>query len=542
MREYNVGAVYINDNVYAGETNIPLLKGNQGYSISRVVKTSGTGTPGSYDTYTIYINTDPESIVGTFQVWNGTGNIGDMTKAEYDTDNDGIVDNAERVNNHTVDIDVPSNAKFTDTVYDDTAITNRVTTLENAGYITKSVSDLVNYYTKSETYTKQEVNTLVDTIPKFAIEVVNSLPTHDISTTTIYLVRDDSSTGDIYKEYIYVNNTWEILGTQRVDLSNYYTKQETYNKTEVDNAIASIEGNEIIITDDPTEPDDQKIWVDTNGTLPYVNSEVNIGATNVSNTPVWFKKSKNLFNKNTFVAGDITNGNATIRLSSRQALYLEAGTYTFSTTQTNTFQYILTMQSNGAPPLVSEPTWTYSSSWISDTTKTFTITTPGYFCIYLRKANNTNIALNEISGFNYYLTKGSTATTEDYIAPSIIADNTEFYSQEYINEMTKAKLIDISSYKTSNVASITRANVSKVGNVYYLNLAFAISSSPNKNNPFFQNLPFKPTFTTELNYLTGDGGVMRRCLIDTNGNINSANMTAGTFVTINGVVITEYEN
>ena len=107
MREYNVGAVYINDNVYAGETNIPLLKGNQGYSISRVVKTSGTGTPGSYDTYTIYINTDPETIVGTFQVWNGTGNIGDMTKAEYDTDNDGIVDNAERVNNHTVDIDVP---------------------------------------------------------------------------------------------------------------------------------------------------------------------------------------------------------------------------------------------------------------------------------------------------------------------------------------------------------------------------------------------------------------------------------------------------
>ena len=277
MREYNVGAVYINNNVYAGETNIPLLKGNQGYSISRVVKTSGTGTPGSYDTYTIYINTDPESIVGTFQVWNGTGNIGDMTKAEYDTDNDGIVDNAERVNNHTVDIDVPSNAKFTDTVYDDTAITNRVTTLENAGYITKSVSDLVNYYTKTQTYTKQEVNTLVDMIPKFSIEVVNSLPVTDISTTTIYLVRDDSSTGDIYKEYIYVNNTWEILGTQRVDLSNYYTKQETYNKTEVDTAISQAGGNEVLIGEESDITPQTKILIEEvpeGSNIPYINSEI----------------------------------------------------------------------------------------------------------------------------------------------------------------------------------------------------------------------------------------------------------------------------
>ena len=273
MREYNVGAVYINNNVYAGETNIPLLKGNQGYSISRVVKTSGTGTPGSYDTYTIYINTDPESIVGTFQVWNGTGNIGDMTKAEYDTDNDGIVDNAERVNNHTVDIDVPSNAKFTDTVYDDTAITNRVTTLENAGYITKSVSDLVNYYTKSQTYTKQEVNTLVDMIPKFSIEVVNSLPVTDISTTTIYLVRDDSSTGDIYKEYIYVNNTWEILGTQRVDLSNYYTKQETYNKQEVDTAISQAGGNEIVIGTESDITPQTKALI-KQGNYRHINTEI----------------------------------------------------------------------------------------------------------------------------------------------------------------------------------------------------------------------------------------------------------------------------
>lgn len=40
---------------------------------------------------------------------------GAMLKSTYDRDNDGIVDNAERVNNHYVYSDVPYNAVFTDT-------------------------------------------------------------------------------------------------------------------------------------------------------------------------------------------------------------------------------------------------------------------------------------------------------------------------------------------------------------------------------------------------------------------------------------------
>ena len=147
---------------------IPLLKGDKGdkgdtgNSISRVARTSGDGTPGTTDTYTIYINTVPESVLGTFQVTNGTG--ADMFKEVYDTNNDGIVDNAEQVNGHTVGIDVPSDAVFTDTVYDDTALSGRVTTLEGAGYITKNVNDLTNYYLKTEVYNKTEIDTLVGNI------------------------------------------------------------------------------------------------------------------------------------------------------------------------------------------------------------------------------------------------------------------------------------------------------------------------------------------------------------------------------------------
>lgn len=42
---------------------------------------------------------------------------GDMSKTTYDTNSNGIVDNAEKVNNLTVETAVPAGAKFTDTVY-----------------------------------------------------------------------------------------------------------------------------------------------------------------------------------------------------------------------------------------------------------------------------------------------------------------------------------------------------------------------------------------------------------------------------------------
>lgn len=54
---------------------------------------------------------------------------GDMLKATYDTNDNGIVDNAEKVNNHTVLTDVPANAVFTDTTY--TAGTNVSISSEN---------------------------------------------------------------------------------------------------------------------------------------------------------------------------------------------------------------------------------------------------------------------------------------------------------------------------------------------------------------------------------------------------------------------------
>lgn len=58
-------------------------------------------------------------------------------------------------------------------------------------------------------------------IPKFAIKVVTSLPTSNISATTVYLLSSGSENNNLYTEYIYINSKWEKLGEQKVDLTSY---------------------------------------------------------------------------------------------------------------------------------------------------------------------------------------------------------------------------------------------------------------------------------------------------------------------------------
>lgn len=124
-------------------------------------------------------------------------------------------------------------------------------------------------------------------------------------------------------------------------------------------------------------------------------------------------RTKNMFDKSTFVAGDITDASTTIRISSRQVLWLETGTYTFSCNITSPFRYSINVENTGIPPLSSYPTMIYDSGWktSSDLTTTFTLNTAGWVLINLSKENNATLTIDEIKGFNYQLEAGSTATT-----------------------------------------------------------------------------------------------------------------------------------
>ena len=74
--------------------------------------------------------------------------------------------------------------------------------------------------------TEAALRSEITAIPKFKIEVVESLPEDNISVSTVYLVKDKSSVGDLYTEYIHVNGAWENLGKQTVDLSSYSTTEQ----------------------------------------------------------------------------------------------------------------------------------------------------------------------------------------------------------------------------------------------------------------------------------------------------------------------------
>lgn len=74
--------------------------GDDGRGIVSIVKTSGTGAAGTTDVYTI---TYTDASQSSFNVYNGADGLGsgDMLKAVYDTDNDGIVDRAETADKWT---------------------------------------------------------------------------------------------------------------------------------------------------------------------------------------------------------------------------------------------------------------------------------------------------------------------------------------------------------------------------------------------------------------------------------------------------------
>ncbi len=79
--------------------------------------------------------------------WLKTYAGGDMEKRIYDTDDDGVVDNARRANGHEIYKDVPADAVFTDTVYDDTALRQQVrANKNNIEIIVSDFYNVVTYY------------------------------------------------------------------------------------------------------------------------------------------------------------------------------------------------------------------------------------------------------------------------------------------------------------------------------------------------------------------------------------------------------------
>lgn len=74
-------------------------QGPRGYSVAEVVKTSGTGAAGTIDTYAVKLNDAAMTVAGTFSVQNGADGegAGDMLASLYDSNGDGVVNDADKL-------------------------------------------------------------------------------------------------------------------------------------------------------------------------------------------------------------------------------------------------------------------------------------------------------------------------------------------------------------------------------------------------------------------------------------------------------------
>ena len=140
----------------------------------------------------------------------------------------------------TIDTTDPANPEISANV-DYTKLINKPTKLsdftDDQGFIDNTVNNLTNYYLKTETYTQTEVNGLISQLTSLSVEIVETLPTENISTTTIYLVNVSGTTN--YAQWMYINSAWANIGNTSVDLSNYYTKgqADTLLESKVDKVL-----------------------------------------------------------------------------------------------------------------------------------------------------------------------------------------------------------------------------------------------------------------------------------------------------------------
>ena len=113
----------------------------------------------------------------------------------------------------------------------------------DSGFITKAVNDLTNYYKKTETYTKTEIESLIAGINQFKFEVASELPEAKASTMyKIYLIpASNSSTNNAKEEYITIRSgtegsytySWEHIGSTNVDLTNYVQADGTLTSNKI---------------------------------------------------------------------------------------------------------------------------------------------------------------------------------------------------------------------------------------------------------------------------------------------------------------------
>ena len=205
------------------------------------------------------------------------------------TDNNYTTAEKEKLSDIAAGAEVNVNADW-DATSGDAQILNKPTKVSDftndAGYLTTETDPTVPAWAKAAqkpsytaaevgATTEQEVSSMIaeaiGQINSFDMAVVQALPTQDISTHTIYLVPKTGETNDVYDEYVYINDAWEMVGNTQIDLSNYVQKTDYATnsnagiiKIPADAGLTMLAGQYLMIAPASLE----KIKTSTNGASP----------------------------------------------------------------------------------------------------------------------------------------------------------------------------------------------------------------------------------------------------------------------------------
>lgn len=112
-------------------------------------------------------------------------------------------------------------------------LANNYAELSDLPVVPTTVSSFTNdagYQNASQV--SEAINTAISGITGISFEIVQALPATGDPGTIYLMLSSSGATGDIYDEYIYINNAWEKIGTTAVDLTDYTTWDSTNEELE----------------------------------------------------------------------------------------------------------------------------------------------------------------------------------------------------------------------------------------------------------------------------------------------------------------------
>ena len=363
-----------------------------------------------------------------------------MKKEIYDINDNGIVDNSEKVNGHTVETDVPANAIFTDTTYD-------IATKTKDGLM--SASD------------KQKLDGQVAELDEYGKVLSSQLPSYvdDVVEVTLATFPESGESGKIYVD-IETNLSYRWTGSSYTVISPSIALGETsstayrgdrgkiaYEHSQKLHAPVNAQENvieNIKVDGVDLEIENKEININLEENLVHVSSTE---PTDENRKKVWLQKNKNLFNKNDLVSGN----NCTYSISGNSIVINAAGANAYVKTKkynllANTYTLSGTAISDDYIGLAIYVNDSYFASVSSNNLeKNFTLTEDSEVVFRFYASSSSSSTTTTATYSNIQLEVGSSASVfEDNITSAIYTKNNNDEYEKF------SETVAISSHQPTN--------------------------------------------------------------------------------------------